>query len=42
MSSTYNSRPLIPEVLADGPATRLIRRRQSVPEMLALETDLPS
>jgi diaminopimelate decarboxylase len=42
MSSTYNSRPLIPEFLADGSATRLIRRRQSVPEMLALETDLPS
>jgi diaminopimelate decarboxylase len=37
MSSTYNSRPLIPEVLVDGDATRLIRRRQTVAELLALE-----
>jgi diaminopimelate decarboxylase len=37
MSSTYNSRPLIPEVLVDGGATRLIRRRQTVAELLALE-----
>ncbi|WP_405017941.1 diaminopimelate decarboxylase [Kitasatospora sp. NBC_00070] len=37
MSSTYNTRPLIPEVLVDGPATRLIRRRQTVEELLALE-----
>jgi diaminopimelate decarboxylase len=40
MSSTYNSRPLIPEVLVDGSATRLIRRRQTVADMLAPETDL--
>ncbi|MGF1429079.1 diaminopimelate decarboxylase [Kitasatospora sp. LaBMicrA B282] len=40
MSSTYNSRPLIPEVLVEGDRTRLIRRRQSVAELLALETDL--
>ena len=37
MSSNYNSRPLIPEVLVDGDATRLIRRRQTVAELLALE-----
>lgn len=40
MSSNYNSRPLIAEVLVDGadPATaRLIRRRQTVEELLALE-----
>ncbi|WP_078888260.1 diaminopimelate decarboxylase [Streptomyces sclerotialus] len=37
MSSTYNSRPLIPEILADGDRTRLIRRRQTVAELLALE-----
>ncbi|GAB2697098.1 diaminopimelate decarboxylase [Kitasatospora kifunensis] len=42
MSSTYNSRPLIPEVLVDGPDTRLIRRRQSVAELLSLETNLPA
>ena len=40
MSSNYNSRPLCAEVLVDGEdvsATRLIRRRQTVEELLALE-----
>ena len=38
MSSNYNSRPLIAEVLVDGAAEpRLIRRRQTVEELLALE-----
>lgn len=37
MSSNYNSRPMISEVLIDGTVTRLIRRRQSVAELLALE-----
>jgi diaminopimelate decarboxylase len=37
MSSNYNSRPLIAEVLVDGPAARLIRRRQTLQELLALE-----
>ena len=37
MSSNYNSRPLIPEVLVDGGRARLIRRRQTVRELLALE-----
>ena len=37
MSSTYNSRPLIAEVLLDGDAARLIRRRQTIAELLALE-----
>ena len=37
MSSNYNSRPLIPEVLVDGDTDRLIRRRQTVDELLALE-----
>ncbi|MDI4634184.1 diaminopimelate decarboxylase [Pelomonas sp. V22] len=38
MSSNYNSRPLIAEVLVDGTAEpRLIRRRQTVEELLALE-----
>ncbi len=40
MSSNYNSRPLIPEVLVDGDSERLIRRRQTVAELLALELDL--
>jgi diaminopimelate decarboxylase len=37
MSSNYNSRPLAAEVLVDGDAHRLIRRRQTVDELLALE-----
>lgn len=37
MSSNYNSRPLIAEVLVDGTSHRLIRRRQTVAELLALE-----
>ncbi|MCB6182627.1 diaminopimelate decarboxylase [Leeia sp. TBRC 13508] len=37
MSSNYNTRPLIAEVLVDGDASRLIRRRQTVDELLALE-----
>ncbi|WP_018605434.1 diaminopimelate decarboxylase [Uliginosibacterium gangwonense] len=37
MSSNYNSRPLIAEVLIDGAHTRLIRRRQSITDLLALE-----
>ncbi|GAA5173217.1 diaminopimelate decarboxylase [Niveibacterium umoris] len=39
MSSNYNSRPLIPEVMIDGDTARLIRRRQTVQELLALELD---
>ncbi|MEN3029666.1 diaminopimelate decarboxylase [Chromobacterium amazonense] len=37
MSSNYNSRPLLAEVLVDGGAARLIRRRQTMAELLALE-----
>jgi diaminopimelate decarboxylase len=37
MSSNYNSRPLLAEVLLDGPTCRLIRRRQSIADLLALE-----
>jgi diaminopimelate decarboxylase len=37
MSSNYNSRPLLPEVLFDNGQPRLIRRRQTVQELLALE-----
>lgn len=37
MSSNYNTRPLIPEVLVDGDQVRLIRRRQTVQELIALE-----
>jgi diaminopimelate decarboxylase len=37
MSSNYNSRPLIPEILVDGEQIRQIRRRQTVQELIALE-----
>ncbi|MEG2828292.1 MAG: diaminopimelate decarboxylase [Edwardsiella sp. (in: enterobacteria)] len=37
MSSNYNSRPLLPEVLVEGNKARLIRRRQRMDELLALE-----
>jgi diaminopimelate decarboxylase len=37
MSSNYNTRPLIAEVLLEGGAPRLIRRRQTVAELIALE-----
>lgn len=37
MSSNYNSRPLAAEVLVDGEHVQLIRRRQTVEELLALE-----
>jgi diaminopimelate decarboxylase len=38
MSSNFNSRPLLPEVLVDGGRDRLIRRRQTIQELLALES----
>jgi diaminopimelate decarboxylase len=37
MSSNYNTRPLIAEVLVESGQARLIRRRQTVAELLALE-----
>ncbi|MBT9502418.1 MAG: diaminopimelate decarboxylase [Burkholderiaceae bacterium] len=37
MSSNYNSRPLCAEVLVDGGSSRVIRRRQTIQELLALE-----
>ena len=41
MGSTYNSRPLAPEVLVDGDKYATIRRRLTVDDMLDLEC-LPS
>jgi diaminopimelate decarboxylase len=38
MSSNYNSRPLAPEVLLVEGKPRLIRRRQTIDELIALET----
>ena len=40
MSSNYNSRPRAAEVMVDGDATFLIRRRERVEELFALETVL--
>ena len=40
MSSNYNTRPLAAEVLVDNGKARLIRRRQTVEELLALELGL--
>jgi diaminopimelate decarboxylase len=37
MSSTYNSRPLAPEVLVDDGDATLVRRRQTIGDLLALE-----
>jgi len=37
MASSYNARPLIPEILVTGAKFNLIRRRPSYEEMLALE-----
>jgi diaminopimelate decarboxylase len=37
MSSNYNSRPLAAEVLIDGDDFSVIRRRQTIDELLALE-----
>lgn len=37
ISSNYNSRPLLPEVLFENGEARLIRRRQTIEELLALE-----
>ncbi|WP_341317359.1 diaminopimelate decarboxylase [Paraburkholderia sp. IMGN_8] len=37
MSSNYNSRPLAPELLLENGKPRLIRRRQTIEELLTLE-----
>ena len=37
MSSNYNSRPLAAEVLLDGASERLIRRRQTIEDLMLLE-----
>jgi len=41
MSSHYNTRPCVPEVMVDGTATHLVRERESVPALFALERRLP-
>jgi len=41
MSSNYNTRPRVAEVMVDGTATHLIRRRETVAELFAGEALLP-
>jgi diaminopimelate decarboxylase len=38
MASTYNSRPLIPEVLVEGSKWHVIRPRRSIEELIALDS----
>ncbi|MDF2981112.1 MAG: Diaminopimelate decarboxylase [Devosia sp.] len=38
MASTYNSRPLVPEVLVDGDKWHVIRPRKSIAELIALDS----
>jgi diaminopimelate decarboxylase len=38
MASNYNRRLLSPEVLVEGNAWRVIRRRQTIDDVLALES----
>jgi len=42
MSSNYNSRPLLPEVLVDGSDARLIRKRQTLEDLISGEQIAPS
>ena len=37
MGSNYNRRPFAPEILVDRGRARLVRRRQTLDDMLALE-----
>jgi diaminopimelate decarboxylase len=37
MASNYNTRPRAPEVLVDGPAARLVRRRETYEDLVAAE-----
>ena len=41
MSSNYNTRPRAAEVMVDGDQAHLIRRRETIEELYALETILP-
>ncbi|MFQ5993631.1 MAG: diaminopimelate decarboxylase [Acidiferrobacterales bacterium] len=41
MGSRYNTRPLAAEVMVDGDAIHIVRRRETIDEMLATESMLP-
>jgi diaminopimelate decarboxylase len=38
MSSTYNSRPLLPEILVEGAQAHVVRRRQTYADLIEGET----
>jgi diaminopimelate decarboxylase len=38
MSSTYNSRPLLPEILVEGPSAHVVRRRQTYADLIEAES----
>jgi diaminopimelate decarboxylase len=42
MSSNYNSRPRVPEVMVDGDQVHLVRERETVASLYAGESVLPS
>jgi len=37
MSSNYNNRPRAPEILVDGSTYKIIRRRETLEDLVALE-----
>lgn len=41
MSSNYNTRPRVPEVMVDGDRFHVVRRRETVAELIAPESMLP-
>jgi len=41
MASTYNSRPLVPEVLVRGDTFAVIRPRQEIADLIALDQPPP-
>ncbi|MNC99898.1 Diaminopimelate decarboxylase [compost metagenome] len=41
MSSNYNSRPRACEVIVDGDRAHLARRRETIADLVALESPLP-
>jgi len=42
MSSNYNTRPRVAEIMVDGSIAHLVRRREVLEDLLELETCLPS
>ena len=38
MASTYNTRPLVPEVLVDGNRMTVIRKRPDIDELISLDS----